>query len=142
MTSLKQWTFICVICKRERKWHNLEQSRTPPKDRVCKECSWNATQAKVPSSVKKRFTQVKSQARKRYLDFELNIYEFQKLADAPCTYCGNPNHNFGLDRLDSSKGYLLGNVVPCCKTCNIAKNVLSPQEYLDHCKKVVNFFKK
>ena len=37
-----------------------------------------------------------------------------------CTYCGFPA--IGLDRLDNSKGHIQGNVVPCCKECNIARN--------------------
>lgn len=27
----------------------------------------------------------------------------------------------GIDRIDSTKGYIAGNVVPCCETCNVMK---------------------
>ena len=60
-----------------------------------------------------------------------------------CFYCGNkPNqtikakgHNGdfvynGIDRIDSSKGYVKGNVVPCCGRCNEAKMAISHKEFL------------
>lgn len=41
-----------------------------------------------------------------------------------CSYCGGPLNptGHGLDRVDSSQGYGLDNVVPCCRSCNTAKN--------------------
>jgi len=38
-----------------------------------------------------------------------------------CAYCGFPG-NMGIDRLDSSGAYEIGNVVPACRMCNIIKN--------------------
>lgn len=35
----------------------------------------------------------------------------------------------GLDRIDSNGEYTPDNVVPCCKVCNCAKNVLSVSEF-------------
>jgi len=32
--------------------------------------------------------------------------------------------------VDSSLGYVLGNVVPCCSTCNFAKRDMAYQEFL------------
>lgn len=69
-------------------------------------------------------------------DFELSVEEFILLATSNCFYCGSDGdykHNgrtvsgkfkhkiCGLDRIDSSKGYILSNVVPCCKMCNTMK---------------------
>lgn len=36
----------------------------------------------------------------------------------------------GIDRINSSIGYINNNVVPCCKTCNFAKNELTTEEFL------------
>lgn len=36
----------------------------------------------------------------------------------------------GIDRVDSAQGYVLTNVVPCCKQCNRAKSDLSREEFL------------
>ena len=43
----------------------------------------------------------------------------------PCEYCQSKTLNTtgcGLDRKDSSKGYVKENVVPCCTSCNKIKN--------------------
>lgn len=58
-----------------------------------------------------------------------------------CNYCGDPVLNStgsSLDRLDSSKGYTITNVVPCCKYCNIAKNDRSIPEFIHWIDKVYN----
>lgn len=38
-----------------------------------------------------------------------------------CIYCGDTK-NIGLDRIDNSRGHEIGNVVPCCYDCNVARN--------------------
>ena len=37
----------------------------------------------------------------------------------------------GIDRLDPTRGYIAKNVVPCCKTCNVAKLRMSREEFLN-----------
>lgn len=37
-----------------------------------------------------------------------------------CIYCGD-TENIGLDRIDNSRGHEIGNVVPCCYECNVAR---------------------
>ena len=61
-----------------------------------------------------------------------------------CSYCGGPLglKGVGIDRRDSNKGYIKGNVVACCGTCNNLKGTyLSQQETLlviDLLKKIRN----
>ena len=81
----------------------------------------------------------KGSAKKRGFKFSLPIDLFRTLLDSRCDYCGTPpslklnrgmmqrfeahadyRYN-GIDRVDSSKGYIPGNVVPCCATCNRMK---------------------
>jgi hypothetical protein len=52
-----------------------------------------------------------------------------------CSYCGG-DANIGIDRIDSSVPYQLGNVVPCCTICNLMKSVDSCQQFLDKCKQI------
>jgi hypothetical protein len=42
---------------------------------------------------------------------------------ATCHYCEGelPTFGHGLDRIDNSAGYELGNVVPCCTRCNMTR---------------------
>jgi hypothetical protein len=37
-----------------------------------------------------------------------------------------------IDRIDSGLGYEIGNIVPCCKWCNIAKADKSVEEFKGH----------
>lgn len=81
--------------------------------------------------------------------------EVEKLIFSNCYYCGSPPtgefHKTykngetskilrnGIDRIDSNKGYIKSNVVPCCSTCNYMKNNLSQQVFLDHIEKIAEF---
>jgi len=49
---------------------------------------------------------------------------FLKCSQKDCHYCGVAGPN-GLDRVDCTKGYEVGNCVPCCKHCNYVKGNLS-----------------
>lgn len=72
--------------------------------------------------------------RKKNLEFSLSKEVFRNLVIGNCHYCGRApfqirnhkgsngsfTHN-GIDRLDSNIGYVVDNVVTCCKHCNHAK---------------------
>ena len=84
----------------------------------------------------------------RNLCFELTEQQVMDIVFCNCFYCGCEGSNTirntyeeikwnGLDRIDSSKGYTIDNVVPCCKYCNQAKNNLTQDEFYDWIKRVV-----
>lgn len=92
------------------------------------------------------YARIRSGAERREIPFSLSFEECLALIDLPCFYCGAAPSNrsrrarsnagskrvysySGLDRRDSDFGYATDNVVPCCKTCNVAKNVLSEDEF-------------
>lgn len=86
-------------------------------------------------SPKRRFTESKNKAIKvRKIHWTLTLEEYASLICLPCHYCNNKlgepvKRSCGLDRLDSSKGYEINNVVSCCGICNTIKNEhLSPEE--------------
>lgn len=67
----------------------------------------------------------KSNAKKRGIKWSLSFEEFELVrASGVCSYCKSdlPEVCGGLDRMDSSKGYHINNVVPCCKDCNTLKS--------------------
>lgn len=77
------------------------------------------------------------------LDFGLTMEQFIETTQKPCYYCGALPNNImkrenyngeyvynGLDRVDSNKGYMFDNVVPCCRTCNVAKGALPLDEFI------------
>lgn len=89
----------------------------------------------------------KRAAEKRDLEWSLSDKEFFDLVSKRCNYCGNyPSQvvrekggDFwynGLDRLDSTEGYVLGNIRACCWTCNKAKGTMTPGEFIRMCEKV------
>jgi hypothetical protein len=78
-------------------------------------------------------------ARYRGVPFELTLAQFYCLTKEKCFYCGSPPLNFirkyihnGVDRVDSDKGYIIGNVVPCCKRCNISKSSMTVENFKKH----------
>jgi len=84
----------------------------------------------------------------RGLRFLLTREEFFGLVTQCCYYCGSQPSNTsnsangsfaysGLDRVDPSVGYLLDNVVPCCRVCNWAKQKLTLEEFILWATKVV-----
>jgi hypothetical protein len=93
----------------------------------------------------------KKRAIKTGLEFNISKDEFRQLTQEKCHYCGTKPNNIsyrgkrgtyktgkylsqyvynGLDRIDSSKGYTLDNVVPCCGICNHAKHTMSYEEFI------------
>lgn len=104
----------------------------------------------------------KIRAKSLKLEFSLSDNDFRRLSKECCNYCGCApsqvigkqksnkknrsqisieNSLFiynGLDRLDSKKGYIIDNVVACCKTCNIAKSSMSVNQFVEWIQKVAN----
>lgn len=69
-------------------------------------------------------------AAERGYTFLLDANVASGLVIQDCYYCGAPGEPFnGMDRVDNSRGYVDGNLVPCCKTCNIAKNTMTLAEF-------------
>lgn len=97
------------------------------------------------------FLAYRIRARRKGIPFELTFDEFMSLSQKPCAYCGRSKVNNettpsgetflynGADRVDSSKGYLLFNCVPCCGPCNIAKFDLPAEEFIENCRRVTQF---
>lgn len=88
---------------------------------------------KYRASMAGKYTLMASWARRRGLEADISWESFSELRSKPCAYCGGPLpvDGLGLDRLDNAKGYVEGNVAPCCTECNrIRSNTLSPHEML------------
>jgi len=98
----------------------------------------------------------KSSAKRRGLVFELTLGEFKDLASTPCYHCGTlacrvcrvssykRKRNYrskvnGVDRLDSSIGYVAENCVPCCTDCNRAKWEMTTDQFHAWVKRISNF---
>lgn len=90
---------------------------------------------------KYQFSALKSRAKKNGLEVGLTFETFRSIkADGRCFYCGGglPVYGWGIDRVDSEKGYTLQNCVACCHNCNIMKNKSAQQDFLN---KIVTIYK-
>ena len=67
--------------------------------------------------------------------------EFNRLSSMSCHYCGVEWPN-GIDRINSSIGYVKENCVPCCKHCNYVKGNLSMEDFKTWTKRFVIYQKK
>lgn len=85
----------------------------------------------------------KDKAIRRGHDWELSDEQALSILLQNCNYCGAEPYKFhepsntkynGIDRIDSSKGYVIGNVVACCKNCNYTKNNMTIEEFKAHVK--------
>jgi hypothetical protein len=83
-------------------------------------------------------------ASRRSISWEITEEQWVKLSQENCYYCNSEPANMiseygfaynGLDRVDSSKGYCLTNVVTSCKICNRAKSDMPQQEFYDWIRK-------
>lgn len=82
-----------------------------------------------------RLAGIKNGAKQRKKEFLLENDEVKELLNKPCVYCGK-QHADGIDRIDSSKGYIKNNVVPCCAICNRMKNNYSVEFFKSQIDKI------
>lgn len=86
----------------------------------------------------KKYSIYKTSAKIRNYEFTLNKQEFHDIIITKCFYCNKKDSLFnGIDRVDNSKGYILGNCVSCCHICNDLKSTVTKEIIL----KASEFFK-
>ena len=88
----------------------------------------------------RRYKSYRGVAKRRKYEFKLTKEEFLSFWQKLCYYCGNKIKTIGLDRIDNSKGYIVGNVVSCCQRCNRMKGTSSQKEFIEYCKKIAKNF--
>jgi hypothetical protein len=90
------------------------------------------------------FRAYRREALKRGLAWELTDEQFDRLTSGDCLYCDCPPSSVkpgigrhsgdftynGIDRKDNMLGYVDGNVVSCCSTCNHAKKDMTYDEFM------------
>ena len=89
-------------------------------------------------STNKKFSDYRNGAKERNLIFDISFDVFMSFWQKPCDYCGTTIPTIGIDRVDSSKGYIDGNIVPCCAMCNTMKLHYDIDSFLDQCLKITN----
>lgn len=150
------WKVKCLKCN-----NNIEYSVSAcKKNKNCKYCinntgDKNPTWAGIGDISGSFYSNIKSQAKFRGIEFTLTKQDFWDLfikQNKRCALSGLELyfekcytlsiHNKGtasLDRVDSSKGYILGNVQWVHKDINYMKQCYSNDVFIDFCKKVAAF---
>jgi len=97
------------------------------------------------ASFRQALSSRKSTAKRRGHEWKLTEKQFRLLTSGACYYCGEEPalegdkrhqknetyiHN-GLDRVKNERGYTIENVVPCCRTCNIAKGIMTKDIFVE-----------
>ena len=134
----------CNDCKKIKSICPCGKPSLPGKP-LCKPCHTATQNMKFAQG--KAFRRKKKGAKARGKTCTLTRAEFVKVSSQPCLYCGvawskisRKNgaawHHCGLDRVDSSKGYEMGNVVPACRMCNVIKQARQVDKWLAHCAKI------
>jgi len=127
-------TTACASCSKKQGALRSGKTKELPKDIAC---------------LRKLLGEYKSNARRKGIAFTLNDSEFESLVLQSCHYCGTPPQREyktknqsrvllvnGIDRKDSSIGYLPENTVACCHVCNYAKREMSCDEFLEWAKRI------
>lgn len=90
-----------------------------------------------------KYRQYVNSANRRKIDLTLSESEMISIYFMPCHYCGHkPGKLNGIDRIDNTKGYCKGNVVPCCKLCNFMKGTLDVDVFIDKVKSIFRNHKR
>lgn len=76
---------------------------------------------------------------KRQIDFNLPFVDAISMWDNNCYYCGDKIDGLGIDRVNNSIGYQIGNVVPCCTMCNGMKFTKTKNDFINQCHKISNY---
>ncbi|MDD6827938.1 MAG: hypothetical protein PUE12_17865 [Oscillospiraceae bacterium] len=133
---------FCPMCKKWRSIDNYYKNNysIDGYNSTCKIC--------CKYRLQERYDFYKNNAKRRKLDFDLDIDQFDDITQQSCVYCGNYNGEYnqimfsGIDRINSDEGYVNGNIVPCCDTCNKMKGVLTVDQWLNHMQSVLKYYKK
>lgn len=114
----------------------------PKGKRACQECYLSGrAHARASSKYQKtqngKYAQYKSSAKQRDIDFLLSKDEFISFWQKPCFYCLSQIETVGIDRIDNTKPYQIGNTTPCCAKCNLMKLDMDRQEWFEHMRKIL-----
>lgn len=154
----------CLNCNEEHEQFMNSVIKPKYSSQYCKTCKpkgYDMREYKMLSEsgliVNTTLSNYKSRAKKKKIDFTLSEESFKDLIFGNCYYCNDdPNlirtggiHNVkgkrekcvshytnGIDRKDSSLGYTDENCVSCCLTCNIMKNTLNEDNFIEKIKNI------
>jgi hypothetical protein len=96
-------------------------------------CPGKSKQRQTFTAANKLYHHIRlSSADPRGLDFSLTVNDIAEIQTKPCTYGGQGEADgirIGVDRIDNSSGYVMGNCDPCCYFHNrMRSNIFTKEE--------------
>jgi hypothetical protein len=121
--------------------HNAEIAKEWRKNNPDK---YNKIQERRKSSLIEKIGYYKDRAQKCNINWDIDDEYAKKLFTQNCYYCDcNPPKNKlnGIDRVLNNYGYFIGNIVSCCKICNMMKKDLTFDIFLKRCYHIYEYTK-
>lgn len=146
------WKVRCIHCNTTVRW--IQGNELAARDRCfcCQKCAskkmirrTTKERGRIGDLTKNRYSRLQRIAKTRGIEFKLSIRELWDLfieQNKTCSITGDYIGNISdasLDRIDSSKGYITGNVQWVTKQANLSKHLMSMKELIDFCQKVLNY---
>ena len=101
------------------------------------------TNEKKINNIDYSYVNYKRNAESKQLAFEFSKEEFTEIVKLHCNYCGiiqEKGFN-GIDRLDSTIGYIIDNCVSCCAMCNYMKGCLDKDIFIQRVEHIITYNK-
>lgn len=151
-TIASQWRCRC-ICGQHRVMSGSGLKSGNRKGCGCKQ-KQRSLDKKIKSGTafRKVVTRYKADSKEVGRAFELTLDQCATLFEGDCYYCGGKPSRVskalsgevfvynGIDRVDSSKGYISENCVSCCSRCNLMKGSLNQTVFIERCKEICRRF--
>lgn len=138
---MKKSTKKCYKCQEDKpvEAFNKDKTKSDGLAGSCKLCKKAYTQS--PAG---KFVEIKRKAKARNIIFTISLEYYQdNFLNRECFYCGDKLcYAAGLDRIDSQKGYEVGNLVACCEDCNTSKLDLTETEFYQHLLQIMSHTQK
>jgi hypothetical protein len=147
---------FCRCCEDEKPLSDFYFVSGRP-DSYCKSCRLEIDKklnSRSPAGrMKTLLSAARARSRKNGWDFNLtkdHLLALWRAQGGKCgytgialTYVGDRSHSaLSIDRVDSSRGYTIDNVVLCCRCVNEMKSNLTVDKFIDLCRRVVTLFEQ
>lgn len=148
VTNIKPCCTLCNMMK-------LDSPVDAFLDKVRAIVDYSDTSMPIPETIREKWASLyhtkkmftlsgyKYKATERKIAFELTEEQYDTFLKGTCFLCGIPTtnvHKNGIDRIDSTKGYIIDNCKTCCTYCNLMKKTSSVEDFVNHCRSIVKYF--
>jgi hypothetical protein len=119
----------CKRCGEFKDLKNFSSLPNPPYYRAeCKRCH-NYKPAR-------QFNLYKDKALRNGTEFDLSMDDFLTFFGKSCYYCNSEIKTIRMELLDDSEGYILDNIVSCCRCCQKFKDGMRHVDFIKLCHKI------